>query len=266
MQPEITKKQAKCLCNICLDYLKSKTNIDDVWDLASWNKKGPLNKLTDIYKKLLQSLSNRRGMKNSIGDIKRLSGILENFDPKKVRSNFKDWEQLFQKIKSEIKPNSRMEASVPQNYWVVFCKGAIDAATFLSKFKDGEEFNSQVAQFANSEPFIAALPEFLRMEITGLGFPLACDFLKESGWSQYAKSDIHTKNILSAIGFSDGKDYSTFKAIRQIAKHVNKTPYTIDKILWLIGSGNLYNKNKIIRTNRDEFLEYYKTRCPTVTQ
>jgi len=145
-----------------------------------------------------------------------------------------------------------------QNYWVVFCKGSIDAADFLSKFTDGNEFVGSIQQFTNSEIFVAGLPKVLEMEITGLGFALACDFLKEAGWPQYAKADTHTKKLLEAVGFSNGSDYGTFKAMLQVAKHIDESPYRVDKVLWLMGSGRLYNKNLKIDTSRDDFLKYYR--------
>ena len=132
-----------------------------------------------------------------------------------------------------------MNINIPQNYWVVFTKGVLDAAAFLNKFKSGEDFVEKVNIFVQNGAFIAGLPQLLELEIHGLGFALACDFLKEAGWSQYAKPDVHTKKILHEVGLSDKSDFGTFKAILEIAEHINETPYRVDKVIWLIGSGNL---------------------------
>lgn len=255
---EIQKEQAEILWKGCLAYLSTKMNIDDALDLASDKTNPLLTEISTIYKRLLQSLSNRQGMPNSIGDVENLSIILCNFTPSEVCFKYKKkWQNLFNEIKTKVNPSSRIDDSIPQNYWLVFCKGAIDAAIFLSKFMDGYEFVDSVKRFAESDIFIAGLPKVLEIEIHGLGFSLACDFLKESGWSQYAKADVHTKKILSGIGLSDGTDYGTFRSIIQISKHLGESPYRIDKILWLIGSGKLYNRNKKLKTSRKEFLEYW---------
>ena len=193
-------------------------------------------------------------MQRSIGDIRRLSGILRNFSPSDVYAHYGlDWEFLFDEIKGKVKPQSRMNKGIPQNYWVIFAKGALDSAAFLSKFESGEQFAETVSLFVKSEILIAALPKLFEFEIHGLGFALACDFLKESGWPEYAKPDVHTKKVLLGAELSDGTDYGTFKAIRQIAKNVNETPYTVDKFVWLTGSGNLYNRREKFKTSREEF-------------
>lgn len=256
---DIQQDQAESLWKSCLNYLKNKADLEDVLDLASDKTNPLLSDMAAIYLKLLQSLSNRQGMPKSIGDVRRLSEVLCGFIPYDVVLQYEDnWQKLFDKIMKNVKPASRMDISVPQNYWVVFCKGSIDAANFLSKFNDGKEFISSIRQFAESELFVAGLPKVLEMEITGLGFPLACDFLKEAGWPQYAKADTHTKKLLKAVGLSDGSDYGTFKAMLQIARYIDETPYRVDKVLWLIGSGKLYNKNLKIASSREEFLDYYR--------
>lgn len=82
-------------------------------------------------------------------------------------------------------------------------------------------------------------------EISGMGFPLACDFLKELGFSEYGKPDVHLKDIFKALNLIDQNeksatklDYQTFKVIDRIAEENDTTAYSVDKIFWLIGSGN----------------------------
>jgi thermostable 8-oxoguanine DNA glycosylase len=47
-------------------------------------------------------------------------------------------------------------------------------------------------------------------EVKGIGFPLACDFLKEMGFTGFAKPDVHIKTI--------------FKAVIRVAINVGVTP------------------------------------------
>ena len=256
----VTKQDAILFWKCCREYLASKTDLTFVSELATiQDRQNPQTfSMTDFYLRLLQSLVNRQGMPNSIGDIKRLRGVMCNFSPKKVAEIYgADWKVLFRTIKKEVKPSSRMDIDTPQNYWVVFSKGALDSATFLSRFASAKKLATEITQFADSESFRAGIPKVLAMEIHGYGFPLACDFLKECGWTQYAKADVHTKKILERVGFSDGTDYHTFKAIQAIALHIKETPYAVDKHIWLIGSGNLYNRSEKIQTSRDEFFQFF---------
>jgi len=256
---EITKQQAERFWSICNRYLTQKTEMGAVRELVAKSANPRLTDLSEIYIRLLKSMSNKQGMPKSIGDVRRLSAVLSDFSPAQVHERFGlDWEALFDEIKRKINPQSRMNKSVPQNYWVVFSKGALDSAAFLSKFESGGQFANTVSQFAQSEILVAAFPKLLEFEIHGLGFALACDFLKESGWPEYAKPDVHTKKILSGVELADGTDYGTFKAILLIAKHIRETPYTVDKYIWLAGSGNLYHRNERFKTSREEFLKFYR--------
>jgi hypothetical protein len=204
-------------------------------------------------------MSNKQGMSKSIGNVRELSTVLYAFSPVDVREHYGlDWMALFDNIRKKTEPKSRMNKNVPQNYWVVFSKGALDGAAFLSKFRSAEHFVETVSQFAKSEILIPAFPMLLQLEIHGLGFALACDFLKESGWPEYAKPDVHTKKILAGVGLADGSDYGTFRAILLIAKHIEETPYTVDKFIWLTGSGNLYHRHQKFKTSREEFLKFYR--------
>ena len=82
----------------------------------------------------------------------------------------------------------------------------------------------------------------LSYEIHGFGFPLACDFLKEIGYTGFGKPDTHLKKIFGKLHLSrSSKDYDVFRAILRIAAHAGKTPYEVDKIFWLVGSGNFYH-------------------------
>jgi len=256
----VTKKEATRFWRFCREYLASKTDLVFVSELAAiQDRQDPQTlSMSAFYLRFLNSLVNRQGMPNSIGEIERLRGVLCDFSPKKVTDTYGvDWKLLFRTIEKEVKPSSRMDIDTPQNYWVVFSKGALDSATFLSGFASAKAFAAEITHFADSGSFRAGLPKVLALEIHGYGFPLACDFLKECGWTQYAKADVHTKKILEHVGLSDGSDYDTFQAIQAIARHVKETPYAVDKHIWLIGSGNLYNRHETFQTSREEFFRFF---------
>ena len=216
--PSITKESAEQFWQLCTQYLNERTDIIAVRELAAIENREAPDSLECYYRRLLESLKNRQGVPNTIGDVGRLGDVLCNFSPKNVRARYgTDWEQLFSEIQQKVRPTSRMDRKVRQSYWCVFSKGALDGASFLAQFETANGFKNQVDVFAQSIAFRPGLPQLLAIEIHGFGFALACDFLKESGWSQYAKPDVHTKAILKEVGFCDGKDYDTFKAMQAIA-------------------------------------------------
>ena len=47
-----------------------------------------------------------------------------------------------------------------------------------------------------------------------------------------------------------------FKAIVRVARNVDVTPYAVDKVFWLIGSGNFYRTGLQIGGQRDAFIAY----------
>jgi len=252
----ITKKSAQKFWDQCCEYLNDKTDIELVRKEANIENKTILITMDEFYEHLLKSLKNRQFMPNAIGDLDALKSLLFDFSPKSVNEHYGvRWDQLFEDINKKIRPTSRMKKDVPQNSWVVFTKGALDGAAFLSKFESVEDFKTQVDQFAKSKTFCAGLPLLIKLEVTGFGFPLACDFLKDAGWSQYAKPDVHTKRILKAVGFSDGTDYDTFKAMQLIAAHVGETAFSVDKHIWHIGSGKLKKNRFASKKTRDKFLK-----------
>jgi hypothetical protein len=101
----------------------------------------------------------------------------------------------------------------------------------------------------------------LAQEIDGFGFALACDFLKGLGYENFAKPDVHIKNIFWALGLCpvDSSDYEIFKAVVRMAGNARVTPYNVDKLFWLIGSGYFHDdryigKNGKIGSRKKEFI------------
>jgi hypothetical protein len=69
---------------------------------------------------------------------------------------------------------------------------------------------------------------------------------------------VHLKAIFKALHLSrtDG-DYDVFKAIIRVAENARVTPFHLDKLFWLIGSGDFYLDAGIkAGRNRDRFIAY----------
>lgn len=223
-----------------------------------------------IYKGLCESAQNRqmstRVIGNSIGGIENLKNVLYNFDPHQVAKTYEknDAETLLKEIKLKLNPSGQFRTTT-KSLWPQFCKSIIDSAHFLKSFNTAENFYEWANFFANDARAKPALPLMISTEITGIGFPLACDFLKELGFVEYGKPDVHLKDIFKALKAIDEneksvikQDYATLKTIDRIANANNVTPYAIDKIFWLIGSGNFYSTGKNIGRQKQNFIDKIK--------
>jgi len=227
--------------------------------LDEWKLTKP-HTFEDLLLRMFMAISNKQGMPKTIGKIENLRPYLEDFDPKRIIKKYDgDWKKLFYEIENNHHPNSQMNIDKPNNYWVIFCKGAISSSYFFSQFQNLEEFKEFVKPFLFNEYTKASLPLLLSKEIFGLGFALACDFLKEIGYDNYAKPDVHIIAIFYETGISKSKnEYDVFKEVIKFSNFINKSPYEVDKLFWLVGSGNFYLDKLKIKTNRDEFIEHIK--------
>lgn len=183
------------------------------------------------------------------------------------------------------------------NYWVSFSKSIISTAEFLSRFSNMDEFNKFIKEFDTDDEKRIYLALQLDNEIYGYGFALACDFLKENCSQEYVKPDTHIIKLFTNRGIvekldikinpqkkdktkemadsktnheaSKKKSYNTkdqieiFKAVKDYSKSIDKSPYEVDKLFWLIGSGYFYRLPELpdtgfnVKTSIDEFTIYF---------
>jgi hypothetical protein len=59
---------------------------------------------------------------------------------------------------------------------------------------------------------------------------------------------------------STENSYTVFKAIVRVARNVGTTPFVVDKVFWLTGSGNFGHSGPQIGRHRDEFIAYAQER------
>ena len=133
----------------------------------------------------------------------------------------------------------------------------------MSEFKDVEGFKLFVDRFSYNFSTRMALPLLIEKKISGIGFALACDSLKELGYLAYPKPDVHIKEVFYQIGVAEKDDIAVFEVIDKMAtecKEIDRkvSPYKIDKILWLICSGKFYKDDISIGQHRDELIQYIK--------
>lgn len=223
-----------------------------------------------VYRSLLESAQNVQMSPNVIGraisgekgNIKPLGNFLYNFSPSKVVAEFggiSDSELL-----NQIIPTLKTEPhSEKRTLWLRYCKTIKSAGMFFSQFPSHQSFYDFVEKYYVDIRIKPFLPMLISYEIDGIGFALACDFLKELGYCQYGKPDTHIKDIFIALGLLDGvqkqsskADYLSMKVIDEIAELNAVTPYAVDKMLWLVCSGNYYFEQYEIGNKKKEFIAF----------
>lgn len=220
-----------------------------------------------IYEQILESAQNAN-MKagvvgGAIGGIKRLGVVLCNFQPADISKKYQSgWEELLDIIEIHLGKVGQFRRE-SRSIWPNYCKTILSAAKFMSQFRSKDDFYDWVDFFDKDDRARAALPMILEKEIDGFGFALSCDFLKEIGYVNFAKPDVHLHEIFKGLKLCLPKadDYGVYKAIVRLARNAKVTPYAADKIFWLIGSGYFYEDKNIgkegkIGSKKKLFLEY----------
>ncbi len=234
-------------------------------ELSNYLKPKKCKTLNEVYEQALSSLCNRQGMRNNIKferstqlKIEKVSvqlkdkiqerslqikEILFDFDPETVIEKYGkilESPSLISAFNEKLSLNPKIDSQKKNSQWVIFSKGTISAAIFLSEFRCKDKFDVFVKDFQRNKYSREALPMLLHKEISGFGFALACDFLKEAGYDGYPKPDVHLMEVFVKSGLCERDDYDVFKTIIEVAETVEKTPYEVDKRIWLVCTGNFY--------------------------
>ncbi len=227
--------------------------------LNEW-KSRKVNTLPDVYKAILNCAKNRQGMPNSIGKIENIQHLLFDFDHKKVLAKYVAWDALFDSIdQDEYTPPGRMEKYNNKNFWVIYCKAIVSVAEFLQLFDKYDDFDKFIKGFWASEYTKLSLPLILSENIFGFGFALACDFIKENISPDFLKPDTHIRDIAIGLGLTKSKnDFVVYRDVEAYCRKINKLPYEVDKLFWLIGSGNFYLFDTQIKSDKFAFIEKIK--------
>lgn len=216
-----------------------------------------------IYKQLCAAARNANMKANVIGEIDKLSPALFEFDPIMITKEYKivDDNKLLDQIIKRLNPKKDIRRE-KQSIWPKYCRTLIESAYFLQSFGTAERFYDWTDFFTKDYLAKPVLPFLISSEIYGLGFPLACDFLKELGFVEYGKPDVHLKDIFLALNIINQRkksiDFEILRTIDRIADANRITSYAVDKIFWLIGSGDFYSTQKKIGSQKKNFIQKMK--------
>lgn len=214
-----------------------------------------------LFRSLIDHAQNRQGMPNAIGRIDQYKSTLLDFDPEKVCERYESWESLFNNIAANHTPPGRMVKENSHNYWVIYCKAILSIAKYLKRFPNIQDFDEYIKIFITDHPDTRiALPLILSEELFGFRFALACDFLKENISPEFIKPDTHIRDIFSGLGFScnDSSDFQLFRDVIAFSRDIGESPYSVDKLFWLIGSGNFYLNKIEVNSKKYDFIDQVK--------
>ena len=213
-----------------------------------------------VFERILVSLQNRSYMPNVINfdqDKAKILSALELTSPynfQKFATN--NIENLLAKLKNskEFTDKNQFKKS-----WKTWLQGAVDGAKWLSEFNNLEEFKSSLG---GQHSFNPDIPQKISKKITGFGFALACDFLKELGFINYGKPDVHLINMFKGLNLIDNNtsEQEVLCIIKEMADSVNVPAYQVDKIFWLIATENFYLDFSQPPSLRDKFIKSYSTK------
>lgn len=216
--------------------------------------------LSSIYKRLLGSLQNRQSLPNIIKfwhkDYESIyQETLFAFDPQKVQKKYNGVngaERLFEDLNDKVHWNAE-HYELPKQW----CEGAIGAAKVLSRYSDSKSLYEVLMKQAENGDLMKIADYWDKLPIKGMGFALSCDFLKEIG-IDLPKPDVHIIAVIKEVFFC-GKDISekelTAAFINMVKmlkeEHPEMTAYKLDKMIWLICTGNFYLHSAAPKTMRD---------------
>ena len=156
--------------------------------------------LKDIYIQFIRSAQNYQSMPKVIKFDERKERISEltcGLDYQQIKDISP--EELYQSLRREFNAGG---ADSSYNCWHKWSKSVVDSAKFISDFSDVRDFVEFVSRFDYNVSTRMALPLLISTKISGVGFALACDTLKELGFTNYSKPDVHMMDVFSALGLT----------------------------------------------------------------
>ena len=179
----------------------------------------------------------------SIGGVANLEPVLFGFDPARVRDAYPsadDWEALLDRIVAGLAPAGKVRREA-RSVWPRYCRSLISGAHLLARFGTARRFRAWVDSLERGPAGRAELPLLLTREIDGFGFALACLFLMELGYAGFLKPDVWVIRFCERLGIVEGADpAAVFTACVEVAELAGVTPFALDRMIWLVGTGNFW--------------------------
>jgi hypothetical protein len=205
---------------------------------------------SDLMKMLAFILQNRFNLPNTINfeeNYDALRSVTNNFDASHIASfSPEDFVDLLSRNIGFV---------LPSKSWSNYARGIVEAARYLNGI---DPFNyASYLKKANSNP--EALVQDLCC-IHGMGPALARNFLKEIGVVGLGKPDVHLYAVFQAFDPTVTTPEDFDRSLVDQASKAGVSPFQMDRVIWLICSGNYFkHRIKIRKRNlRDAFVNSLK--------
>ena len=279
----LTKEEALLFCKTCRDFLANfARGLDvDVEDYLTPDKTLGHLTLQNIFLQIVKSAANS-GMKSGViefsnsKDSQRKNKILMAITgiPNLADENPGLSDQRMREILCPLKDldidsaierlkSAQLIKGVRTTLWKGWLRTVQDAASFVLTFASGKEFADFFGQFRGRALVLG--PYFLSRQIYGIAIALACDVLKDLGFSELIKPDVHIKDVFYALSLVKEKnsDVAVVESAVRLIELANEarlpedteiTPFELDKIIWLCCSGTFYKSPGLEITGQKEQL------------
>lgn len=206
-----------------------------------------------ILFRLCSSLQNSGMMRNSIKFNDKdttnqniIGKVLFNFDTVKAATMYSDWQSIYNEMLAVGIVDNGIKEKKETN-WEKYCSGIYDGLQFLYA-NNGESTIRALTEARKLTDIELTKITAISNNIHGLGFALTCDWLKECGCTWLAKPDVHINGVVKHMqGKENMKDEDVLKlmytwsvAVRESDTDPYATAYKIDKIIWLLCTGDFY--------------------------
>ncbi len=255
--------------NICLfekaydflkDIIKKDPRLNNI-DLEAYFQVKEAESLEDVYERFIGSAQNYQMMPNVIKFYDRkqeIKKMLHDYDLNIISGMAED--SLYQLFREKFNVQTK---DSKRNAWWKWTGAVIDSARFINEFHTLNEFTEFVNSKYNNDDSRKVLALGIAKRIKGMGFTLVCDALKELGYTRFSKPDVHMREVFCSIGLCNDDEFSVCETIERIAEDCKKvypdiTPYKVDKVFWLICSGNFYREKIKIKSNKEELIKRLK--------
>lgn len=229
-----------------------------------------------IVERLCSSLQNSGQMRNSImfneknkENRDKIKEAVCDYDSAIFFKRYANWESLYDSfIKNGLKDNGRNRQvkkeysnNIPLTNWEKYAKGLFEGINFLAN-NNGFEIVKGLIDLTSTINKITDIEinkiKTISNYIPGFGLALTCDWLKECGCTWLVKPDIHIIEVYKHLINSENDkiknedliiDMFDYSILIQHEVDKSMTAYKLDKMIWLICTGDFYQYN--IKIGRD---------------
>jgi hypothetical protein len=125
--------------------------------------------------------------------------------------------------------------------WLKVFKGMADGVRYLRRFGfDAARFHAHVRTHLGSFQDTEALVRDYQLSVAEVGRALAPNFFGDLGFADFSKPDTHVTKAVQALTGEAMSEQGVFRYAAERAKQYGVAPRQLDKVFYLIGSGNFY--------------------------